>query len=325
MSGRVGAGDGRSASGRGARVARHATATFRFSRPGRYPIRRASARRGRQRDRRSPDGDSPMRRTACARGALGVRAPAPRGGRRLRRARSHGPLSVGPASGAGRRPHERGHPLRRRPLRGHPDAGAELLRRRRPGSRRSVPLRRASSAGTSATGALELVAYGDLRREADPENLLVRGAQNPSISRDGRWVAFSTGAALVPQDTNGNVDVYVRDMSRPITAPRTPSSSCRRATAATRRPSTRRAVRHRPPGREPGARRHAAGRDERRRPLRRSSARRSPPATCPPRPAPMIDAGQVYVRDRIDQAHVLLTRYAHDRRSGRWRNRRARR
>ena len=61
---------------------------------------------------------------------------------------------------------------------------------------------------------LELVADGDLRRESD-NALLVRGAQNPSISADGRYVAFSTAQQLVPADTNDNVDVYVRDMTVP--------------------------------------------------------------------------------------------------------------
>ena len=69
------------------------------------------------------------------------------------------------------------------------------------------------------TGALELVAAGDLRSESDPDSVLVRGAQNPTLSGDGRYVAFSTGAQLVPADTNGNVDVYLRDMTRAMTAP----------------------------------------------------------------------------------------------------------
>ena len=64
------------------------------------------------------------------------------------------------------------------------------------------------------TGALELVALGDVRAKADG---FVRalGAGNPSISRDGRFVAFSTGERLVPADSNENIDVYVRDMSLP--------------------------------------------------------------------------------------------------------------
>ena len=48
---------------------------------------------------------------------------------------------------------------------------------------------------------------------------VVRGAGNPSISADGRWVVFSTGDALVPGDTNEQIDVYVRDMSVAHTDP----------------------------------------------------------------------------------------------------------
>lgn len=64
------------------------------------------------------------------------------------------------------------------------------------------------------TGDLLLVAYGDVRSEENPDDLITRGAQNPSVSADGRWIAFSTGAQLVPADANGNVDVYVRDMNK---------------------------------------------------------------------------------------------------------------
>lgn len=39
-----------------------------------------------------------------------------------------------------------------------------------------------------------------------------RAASGPSISNDGRRVAFSTGAALLPTDTNGTFDVYMRDV-----------------------------------------------------------------------------------------------------------------
>lgn len=69
------------------------------------------------------------------------------------------------------------------------------------------------------TGALELVASGELRDEAAPDDLLVRGALNPSVSASGRFVAFSTGWPLTPGDTNTNVDVYVRDMSIPAGTP----------------------------------------------------------------------------------------------------------
>ncbi|HEX5610391.1 MAG TPA: hypothetical protein VFX45_09915 [Solirubrobacterales bacterium] len=68
------------------------------------------------------------------------------------------------------------------------------------------------------TRALAKVADGDLLRESD-NTLVARGATNPSISADGRFVAFSTGQRLVAADANDNFDVYVRDMSKAATNP----------------------------------------------------------------------------------------------------------
>ncbi len=70
----------------------------------------------------------------------------------------------------------------------------------------------------TATRSIELVADGDFREEAG-NALVLRGAQNPSISGDGRFVAFSTAQQLVAADTNHNVDVYVRDMTVPVRSP----------------------------------------------------------------------------------------------------------
>jgi Tol biopolymer transport system component len=66
-------------------------------------------------------------------------------------------------------------------------------------------------------GPLQIVADGDFLDE-DDNALLTRGARNPSVSADGRYVAFSTAQSLVPADTNDNVDIYVRDMNVPIRA-----------------------------------------------------------------------------------------------------------
>jgi hypothetical protein len=65
-----------------------------------------------------------------------------------------------------------------------------------------------------ATGELALVASGNLVAGEGPEagKLLIRGAANPSVDGEGRYIAFSTAQRLVPQDKNENVDVYVRDM-----------------------------------------------------------------------------------------------------------------
>jgi Tol biopolymer transport system component len=40
-----------------------------------------------------------------------------------------------------------------------------------------------------------------------------RGSRSPVISDDGRYVAFVSGAPLVAGDTNGDPDIYVRDMT----------------------------------------------------------------------------------------------------------------
>ena len=61
--------------------------------------------------------------------------------------------------------------------------------------------------------------------ECEPAKLIFRGAESPSVSADGRYVAFDTAQQLVPQDTNENVDVYVRDMDVPLIADRKDSGA----------------------------------------------------------------------------------------------------
>jgi hypothetical protein len=68
------------------------------------------------------------------------------------------------------------------------------------------------------TKALDKVADGDLFEEAG-NTFLRRGASNPSISADGRFIAFTTAEPLLAGDVNDNADVYVRDMAIPIGAP----------------------------------------------------------------------------------------------------------
>lgn len=77
------------------------------------------------------------------------------------------------------------------------------------------------------TGAIQLVVDGTEVYTEGPEKgkLIFQGAQNPSVSADGRYVAFSTAQQLVPQDKNENVDVYVRDMSVPLTVDRRQSGA----------------------------------------------------------------------------------------------------
>jgi Tol biopolymer transport system component len=77
------------------------------------------------------------------------------------------------------------------------------------------------------TGQIQLVADGSEIHAEGPEKgkLIFRGAQNPSVSADGRYVAFSTAQRLVPQDTNENIDVYVRDMDVPLASDRAASGA----------------------------------------------------------------------------------------------------
>jgi Tol biopolymer transport system component len=80
------------------------------------------------------------------------------------------------------------------------------------------------------TGELALVADGtevalNAKGECEPSHVLVRGAENPSISAEGRYIAFSTAQQLVGQDTNENVDVYVRDMDVPLAVDRESSGA----------------------------------------------------------------------------------------------------
>jgi Tol biopolymer transport system component len=80
------------------------------------------------------------------------------------------------------------------------------------------------------TGELALVADGsEVRRnatgECEPSQVIFTGAQNPSVSEDGRYVVFSTAQQLVPDvgEHDENIEVYERDMDVPLTANR-PSS-----------------------------------------------------------------------------------------------------
>jgi hypothetical protein len=63
-----------------------------------------------------------------------------------------------------------------------------------------------------ATGAVEPVAVGEANTPAG-------SAELPSISETGRYVSFTTTAALTPEDKNEAPDVYVRDMEPQLGEP----------------------------------------------------------------------------------------------------------
>jgi len=156
------------------------------------------------------------------------------------------------------------------------------------------------------TRALALVADGDFRDE-DSSALVMRGAQNPSISSDGRYVAFSTGQSLVPADTNANADVYVRDMDVPTRAPGAYDLVSARdggdvpASYAPREPPA--------PGLDPGseATRGAAISADGSRVAFRVTG---PASDLPARPTTDTPPGQLFVRDRSANTTTLVTREA---------------
>jgi Tol biopolymer transport system component len=160
-----------------------------------------------------------------------------------------------------------------------------------------------------ATGAVELVADGNLAPEDSPNVSLVRGAQNPSVSADGRHIAFSTAYRLVPADTNGNVDVYVRDMTVPIRAPGAFELISARdggdqpASYGPRNPDM--------PGLNPGAEvtRGAAISADGSKVLFRTIEVSS---DLPARPTPDTAGFQVFLRDRVANTTTLVTQRSSD-------------
>ena len=147
------------------------------------------------------------------------------------------------------------------------------------------------------TGALELVAHGDVREE-EGDALVSRGAANPSLSADGRYVAFSTAEPLVAADHNGAVDVYVRDMALPPTAPG--AYDLVSALDASGTPATYPVAE---PGRDPGAEVTAAAAisADGQRILFRTPA----PSDLA---GPGTPADQLFLRDRAARSTRLLTR-----------------
>ena len=152
------------------------------------------------------------------------------------------------------------------------------------------------------TQALEKVADGDLFDEGS-NAFLRRGASNPSISADGRYVAFATAEPLVAADANDHVDVYVRDMSLPIgTAGAYDLVSARDGGDV---PAAYGAPAVQTPGSEPGSdvsRGVAISADG-----RRVAFRTEAPTDLPASGNVDVPAGQVLVRDRLTNSTALVT------------------
>jgi hypothetical protein len=153
-----------------------------------------------------------------------------------------------------------------------------------------------------ATQTLAKVADGDLFDEATNQ-FLRRGASNPSISADGRYVAFATAEPLVAADLNDHVDVYVRDMNVAIGQPGAYDLVSARdggdVPAAYGTPAVP------TPGSEPGSdvsRGVAISADG-----RRVAFRTDAPTDLPASGAVDVPAGQVFVRDRVADTTTLVT------------------
>lgn len=158
------------------------------------------------------------------------------------------------------------------------------------------------------TRALTLVAEGDFRAEEDTDpNPIVRGAQNPSTSANGRYVAFSTGQQLVPSDTNGNIDVYVRDMLVPIRAPAGAAFDLVSARDGTDVPARYSPRSPSSPGLDPGSEvsRGASISADGNRVVFRVT---QPMSDLPDRGAIDTPPNQVFVRDRAANTTTLVTR-----------------
>ncbi|MET0306820.1 MAG: hypothetical protein ABW196_11440 [Solirubrobacterales bacterium] len=151
------------------------------------------------------------------------------------------------------------------------------------------------------TRALQKVADGNLFDE-EGNVFKRRGASNPSISADGRFIAFSTAEALLPVDVNDNVDVYVRDMTKPSgDAQAFDLVSARDGgdePATYGGPSSF-------PGNNPGAdvaRGVAISADG-----QKVAFRTAAPSDLPASPTADIAAGQIFVRDRSANTTTLVT------------------
>ncbi|HEY6729895.1 MAG TPA: hypothetical protein VI039_02600 [Solirubrobacterales bacterium] len=149
---------------------------------------------------------------------------------------------------------------------------------------------------------LEKVADGDLFDEAT-NSFIRRGATNPSISADGRYIAFATAESLVPADGNDHVDVYVRDMNVTSNAPGAYDLVSARDGGDV--PASYDPASVPTPGSEPGSdvsRGVAISADGRKVAFRTDVA-----SDLPASGAVDVPAGQIFVRDRAADTTTLVT------------------
>ncbi len=159
---------------------------------------------------------------------------------------------------------------------------------------RGLPLRPADA------GARESRRRQHLRRRS---NEFVRiGASRPSISADGRFVAFLTAQRLLAADVNENLDAYVRDMDVPIGASGAFDlvSAADGGDAPALYGPRRSRSGQRTGGRDnPGTAISADG--------SRVAFMTEAPSNLPSGGAVDVPAGQVYLRDRVTDTTTLVT------------------
>jgi hypothetical protein len=154
------------------------------------------------------------------------------------------------------------------------------------------------------TKLLAKVADGNVFDEEDPAHPLLRfGAARPSISADGRFIAFTTPEQLVVDDTNQNFDVYVRDMGIPASEP--DAFDLVSARDGGDEPAHYGMTAFPFPGSEPGAdvSRGVAISADGRRVVFRTEA----PSDLPASATTDVAAGQVFLRDRLTDETTLVT------------------
>jgi Tol biopolymer transport system component len=167
------------------------------------------------------------------------------------------------------------------------------------------------------TGELALVADGtevrlNSKGECEPSQVVFRGAENPSVSAEGRYVAFSTAQQLVPHvdEHNENVEVYERDMDLPLSTDRAGSDAYTLVSAqnGSEEPPVYEDSSITPiPGGDPGAQLwpNTAISADGRYVLFRSE---TVPSSLPDRVTPTTPPGQLFVRDLLAKTTTLITR-----------------
>jgi Tol biopolymer transport system component len=169
------------------------------------------------------------------------------------------------------------------------------------------------------TGELQLVASGNLVVAEGPEagKVLIRGAVNPSVSTEGRYVAFASAQKLVPQDTGCstdvpqgatycNVQVYERDMD--VAPSQAGAYTLVSAQNGSEDPPVYEDSSISPiPGGDPGAQMwpNTAISADGRYVLFRSA---EVPSSLPEGSTPSTEPGQLFVRDLLERTTTLVTR-----------------